>query len=250
MLRIRVTSSLGFALLLGVLVIAVTERKELQISYFDWHAVAVVFGGVIGSLLIALEGSVLILMLQDWISVLFARDKARESLRLLKAETAKIESAWREGRRSEVLNLLQTSPCEEVRAAADALIQHLQGPRLRARFESLQAEIQDRLVPQIEGWDMVARLAPAFGIVGTVAGMVQLFRNMASESGNLGGAMAMALLATLYGILVGTALGGPMSTRLNQILSESMGVLDLLEAQVAGLVDEDRLKRRQGEPSV
>jgi chemotaxis protein MotA len=86
---------------------------------------------------------------------------------------------------------------------------------------------------------MVARLGPSFGIVGTVAGMVTLFRNMADRSGNLGGAMALALLATLYGILLGTAIGGPMSARLNNRLNRRIGLIDLLERQTAALIDED-----------
>jgi chemotaxis protein MotA len=94
---------------------------------------------------------------------------------------------------------------------------------------------------------MVARLSPSFGIVGTVAGMVQLFRNMATQSGGLGGAMAMALLETLYGILFGTAVGGPMSTRLNQQLNEHLSLIDLLERQVAALIEEDRSRKRGSE---
>ena len=43
--------------------------------------------------------------------------------------------------------------------------------------------------------------APAFGMVGTLIGMVQMFANM-SDPSKLGPFMAIALLATLYGALV------------------------------------------------
>ena len=247
MLKTSLGSSLGFILLLGVLFIAVLERGQSEITYFDWHAAVVVLGGVVGSLLLALEWTVFGELLRDLIGVVFGKDTARQGLGALKAEVATMESAWRQGRRAEVLGLLENAKSEEIRVAADALIQHLQGSRLEERFEGLRARCQDGLVPQIEGWDMVARLAPSFGIVGTVAGMIQLFRNMANNSGNLGGAMGMALLATLYGILLGTALGGPMSTRLNQILSERLGLIDLLQVQVRAMIDEDRSKKRGGD---
>jgi flagellar motor component MotA len=247
MLKSGLGSSLGFLILLGVLFIAVLERGQSEITYFDWHAAVVVLGGVAGSLLLALEWTVFGELLRDWGSVIFGKDTAREALNALKEEIVTMESAWKQGRRTEVLTLLEKGRSQEVRVAADALVQHMQGQRLEERFEYLRSACQDQLVPQIEGWDMVARLAPSFGIVGTVAGMVQLFRNMANNSGNLGGAMGMALLATLYGILLGTALGGPMSTRLNQILSERLGLIDLLERQVAALIEEDRGKRRGGE---
>lgn len=240
MLKISMGSVIGFLLLLGVLVISVLERGQGQISYFDWHAAAVVLGGVGGSLLLALKSSIFVQMLADWSSVIMGRDTLRDSLEQLKEEISKLESAWRQGRRAEVLNLVENGASVEVRVAAEALVQHLRGKRLEEKFESLRAASQGQLVSQIEGWDMVARLAPSFGIVGTVAGMVQLFRNMANNSGNLGGAMALSLLATLYGIFLGTALGGPMSTRVNQILSERLGWIDLLERQVAAMIEEDQ----------
>src|SRR5665213_3666050 len=47
----------------------------------------------------------------------------------------------------------------------------------------------------------VGDCAPAFGMVGTLVGMVQMFANMTDPS-KLGPFMATALLATLYGALV------------------------------------------------
>lgn len=236
-------SGLGFLLLVGVVFVSVLERGQTEIHYFDWHAAAVVVGGVCGSLLVAVKGSTFSQMLKDWFHVTTGRDPHHSQLAQLSLELNAMESAWREGRRNEVLKLVD-SPCDEVRVAADALVQHLSGEQLRERFEHLRLQCSQRLLPQIEGWDMVARLSPSFGIVGTVAGMVQLFRNMAtSTGGGLGGAMAMALLATLYGILLGTAVGGPMSTRVNLRLNENLGLIDLLERKVSSLIDEVRQKR-------
>lgn len=236
-------SGIGFLLLVGVVLVSVLERGQAEIRYFDWHAAVVVIGGVCGSLLVAVKGSVFLQMMRDWLNVTTGRDPHHTQLENLKNDLRTLESSWREGHRGEVLKLVD-SPREEVRVAADALIQHLSGEQLRERFETLRQDCSQRLLPQIEGWDMVARLSPSFGIVGTVAGMVQLFRNMASSSGGgLGGAMAMALLATLYGILLGTAVGGPMSTRVNLRLNENLGLIDLLERKVAALIDETKIKR-------
>jgi chemotaxis protein MotA len=243
MFKFNANGLLGFVILIGVLLISVLDRGEgSQISFVEWHAAAIVLGGVSGSLLIALRGQSFVKMIQDWLGVIFGRDVQRQQLSEIKQEIEQIESAWKQGRRAEVLTLAEKASAPEVRVAADCLIQRLSGQRLLERFETLRLDAQSLLLPQIEGWDLVARLAPSFGIVGTVAGMVQLFRNMANNSGNLGGAMALALLATLYGILLGTALGGPMSTRMNQVLTERIGLIDLLEFRVAALIEEDRGK--------
>jgi len=52
---------------------------------------------------------------------------------------------------------------------------------------------------------------PAFA-VGTITGMIQLFRNMSADNLNIGAAMSLALLATLYGVAFGAGAPGPSAT--------------------------------------
>ena len=61
--------------------------------------------------------------------------------------------------------------------------------------------------------------APAWGMVGTLLGMVQMFANM-SDPSKLGPFMAIALLATLYGALVGNLFCLPIADKLHLKLEE------------------------------
>jgi chemotaxis protein MotA len=61
--------------------------------------------------------------------------------------------------------------------------------------------------------------APAFGMVGTLIGMVQMFANMTDPS-KLGPFMAVALLATLYGALVANLFCLPLADKLHVKLVE------------------------------
>src|ERR1700677_1748603 len=56
--------------------------------------------------------------------------------------------------------------------------------------------------------------APAFGMIGTLIGMVQMFANMTDPS-KLGPFMATALLATLYGALVANLFCLPLADKLH-----------------------------------
>ena len=56
--------------------------------------------------------------------------------------------------------------------------------------------------------------APAFGMIGTLIGMVQMFANMTDPS-KLGPFMATALLATLYGALVANIFCLPIADKLH-----------------------------------
>lgn len=65
----------------------------------------------------------------------------------------------------------------------------------------------------------VGDCAPAFGMIGTLIGMVQMFANMTDPS-KLGPFMAVALLATLYGALVANLFCLPIADKLHVKLVE------------------------------
>ncbi|SFG64076.1 motility protein A [Methylobacterium gossipiicola] len=61
--------------------------------------------------------------------------------------------------------------------------------------------------------------APAWGMIGTILGMVTMFANM-SDPSKLGPAMATALLATLYGALIANMITLPIADKLHLKLEE------------------------------
>ncbi len=73
-------------------------------------------------------------------------------------------------------------------------------------------------------------------MVGTITGMIQVFRSMGDESMNLGSAVSLALLATLYGVAFGAGVAGPIGHYLRGLLDERLGVLERCEQSVGGLI--------------
>jgi chemotaxis protein MotA len=65
-------------------------------------------------------------------------------------------------------------------------------------------------------WAAAAEAAPALGMVGTLVGLVQLFRVM-DDPAAIGGAMSVALLATLYGALFANLIAAPIAARLRRL---------------------------------
>ena len=87
--------------------------------------------------------------------------------------------------------------------------------------------------------------APAFGMIGTLLGMVQMFSNMQDPS-KLGPFMAVALLATLYGALVANLFCLPLADKLHgKLLDEETnrtliidGILMIRDSKSPALVRE------------
>ena len=234
-----ITPLIGFFSLCGVVYVALMERGASELSFFDIHAAIVVFGGVFGAVLVATESKAVWRMVISFRSIFPSTDSFTKKMKLIDQGTKDIREAWRQGQRSKILKMADEGHTVELRVAADILIRKPPPSAIVENFTELKARLTRTWYPVIEAWEMVSKLAPSFGMVGTVTGMIQLFRTMGSDISSLGGAMAMALLATLYGISMGAALGGPMVSRVNNQLNDRLDLIEILQHTILALVEED-----------
>ena len=60
-----------------------------------------------------------------------------------------------------------------------------------------------------------SEIAPAMGLIGTLVGLVQMLAELENPSA-IGPAMALALLTTFYGAIMGTVVLGPLAAKLER----------------------------------
>jgi len=65
-------------------------------------------------------------------------------------------------------------------------------------------------------WRAMAETAPAMGMIGTIVGLVQMFAAM-DDPARMGPGMAVAMLTTLYGVVLSSAIAGPIAGRLERL---------------------------------
>ncbi|MCR5453312.1 MAG: motility protein A [Lachnospiraceae bacterium] len=63
-------------------------------------------------------------------------------------------------------------------------------------------------------WDKWGEMGPAWGMIGTLIGLVNMLKNL-SDPSTIGPSMAVALLTTLYGSLIANWITGPISNKLS-----------------------------------
>mgnify|MGYP000165093527 CR=1 FL=1 len=83
--------------------------------------------------------------------------------------------------------------------------------------EALELERDQTLERLDEGqriYKAIGDAAPAFGMIGTIVGLVQMLSNMEDPS-TIGPAMAVALLTTLYGAVIANLVALPISDKLS-----------------------------------
>jgi len=86
-------------------------------------------------------------------------------------------------------------------------------------------------------FDLIKTYGPGYGLVGTLVGQVGMFGQLASaDIGALGHALAIAVVATMYGAILANAIAGPIGDKLGiksgeEILNREMMVQAILSVQ-------------------
>lgn len=80
---------------------------------------------------------------------------------------------------------------------------------------AVETEFERRMMPVTVLRNM-ASTAPAFGMVGTLVGMVIMLQNLQGDMTMIGNGLAVALLATLYGIIMARLICLPAADKLTQ----------------------------------
>jgi chemotaxis protein MotA len=75
--------------------------------------------------------------------------------------------------------------------------------------------------------DQLGKYAPAYGMIGTLLGLVMMLSNM-SDPSSIGAGMAVALLTTLYGAVVSNVLCLPAAEKLGYISKQEMIARELM----------------------
>lgn len=119
---------------------------------------------------------------------------------------------------------------------------------VRGILETDLACIEDRHKKVIGFWEKWAELGPAWGMIGTLIGLVNML-NKLSDPSTIGPQMAVALITTLYGSLIANWLCSPTAAKLsvnnaNEIMMKEVTVEGLLSIQAGEnpRVIEEKLK--------
>ncbi|MBI4814961.1 MAG: MotA/TolQ/ExbB proton channel family protein [Deltaproteobacteria bacterium] len=157
----------------------------------------------------------------------FAYDRTK-SLDVASEEVAAIARAMRESRLEEARASALQATNEHVRKLAP----HALGRADEAELREAIAGSTYRFVTEVRSADELfqhlGRLSPAFGMIGTILGLVDLFSHM-RDGAALGPGMAMALLATLYGLVLCYCIYMPIAVRIRAYLASGIGEQRLVE---------------------
>jgi len=125
-------------------------------------------------------------------------------------------------------------PDEFMKAGIDLLVDGHPADVVRTM---LTKDLQLTLKRHNSGQDIfivIGDVAPAMGMIGTLIGLVQMLANM-SDPKQIGPAMAIALLTTLYGAIIATMIAQPIAAKLAVRSSEENARKSLIIDALLGI---------------
>lgn len=87
-----------------------------------------------------------------------------------------------------------------------------------------------------------AEVAPAMGLIGTLVGLVQMLADLENPE-NIGPAMAVALLTTFYGAILGTAVLGPLAAKLERNSNDETLLRSLIRTAISSIARQENPRR-------
>lgn len=103
---------------------------------------------------------------------------------------------------------------------------------VRAIMETELVSVEDRHKDKIGFWENLGAMGPAWGMIGTLIGLINMLQDMDDPS-SIGPSMAVALVTTLYGSLLANWICAPVATKLK---SKNAEETMMKEIEIEGLL--------------
>lgn len=87
-------------------------------------------------------------------------------------------------------------------------------------------------------WESAAGYSPTIGIIGAVMGLIHVMQNLTDPS-KLGGGIAVAFVATIYGVALANLLFLPIANKLKAILMEKANMREMVVDGLVGIANGD-----------
>ncbi len=203
-----------FGLFLG----SIGTSTNNWIMFIDLASLVMVLGGTLGAMFISYEPRYVILSLKLIGRIIFAPKVGRS---VLKSEVGRI-IRWAYAVQKNGPTALESEAAEAVKGdkflkfGVEMVISGYTGEEVREIMANTIETTFGRNTVQVEILKAMGAGTPAFGMIGTLVGLIIMLDNMGGEPSALGQGLAVALLTTLYGVLFARIIFLPAATKILQ----------------------------------
>ena len=213
-----ISTLLGFLFGVGLFVGAIALSTDNFIAFVSLPSIILVGGGTLASAFIGYQARYVILALRE-LPRLLVRPKIDR--RVLTVETGKIIRWGYLVKKHGILELER-----EIKAAknrdqflkfgVNLVITGYPGDDVRPMLMAAAESKFQRTMVSSDILKNMASTAPAFGMIGTLVGLIIMLQTLGGDPAGLGPGLAVALLTTLYGVLMARLIFMPAASKVEQ----------------------------------
>ena len=225
----NVTTVLGLLISLTLLCAAIVIGAGTTDIFLNLPGAMIVIGGTFGATLISYPLKDVIRVV--WVfMVVFRREEPRldQYLRLIVNFSIRA--------RSGMLNLEAELPRIKNPFLKDGIQMLVDGyapEEIREMLDSRTHYRETRELSEAQIFRTMATFSPAFGMVGTLIGLIAMLLNLSPENlGNIGPKMALALVTTFYGIILANLILKPIALKLERKTEEAVLLQNMITDSV------------------
>lgn len=210
-------SIIGFVLAVGFVLFGILSSGSLT-TFIDIPSVLIVFGGTIGALILSTKGKNAKQLLKVF-SLVF-KEKKKNDLEIINQFVDWSMRARKEG----LLSLEDTIEGIEdsfIRKGFMMIVDGSEPETIKTVLGLKIRGISERHKNNRAMLDTGAALAPAFGMIGTLIGLVNMLKTL-SDPSTIGPQMSIALITTFYGSMLANLVFMPMSKKLKAQTAEEI----------------------------
>lgn len=205
-----IATVIGIILGFGLVIVSILLSGSLT-AFIDIPSVAVVFGGTVAAVLICFPINQVVRILAVVRKAFFARPT--DPVEDVKSLVSLAEVARRDGILSLESHLKKGHYDPFLVQGLQMAIDGQEAAVIQAALEQQLETIVERHANGKALFDAMGKYAPAFGMIGTLIGLVLMLQNM-SDPSSLGPAMAVALITTFYGSIIANVFALPIADKL------------------------------------
>ena len=178
----------------------------------------IVFGGTLANAFICYQGVYVTKSLKE-IFKIFSHAKVDGDVIIneINKSLTWADIAFKEGAAGLESHIEKEEPDDHLlKFGIDLVLRQYDPPEIRELMtNTIESEFQ-RVQVEAEVLENMSGNAPAFGMIGTLVGLVLMLQTMGSDPKQIGSGLALALLTTLYGVLAARLVFQPASKKVYQ----------------------------------
>lgn len=194
--------TLILGIFINALVIFAILDKDTFGFYFQAHSFILVVGGTFGTLFLMTSKSGLLRL----VSAIKSIRRPEESLLTYQNELVSL------GKDKSVAT---TSKHLLIQYAIELWQQGIDSNLMVVLLSERRKELDSRSLASVQTTKHLAKYPPAFGMMGTVMGMITLFASLGEDKSNIGLSLSIAMTATFFGLFLTNLILSPLADRLH-----------------------------------